>query len=320
MSHFFGYEVAFMPHRLGSRLLRPMQYLGHSLRTLRLLRKNRPNVVWIQLPPSPLLTAVIVYQRFFDRTMRIVADCHNSMLDPPWRLWPGAISQLNMADAVLVHNRAVVYKAVNLGIRQDRVHVLEDPPALIQAQDASPMPYKRPWVLFLTAFASDEPIAEIYSAAELVPDLQFIIAGDPRRAAGRHKLKPHPPNVVLAGYLSGALLDATIVGADAILSLTRHDDEQLSAAAEAVGAGKAMILADTQVLREMYDKGAVYVNVNEPFSIAWGCRHAVAQRSRLEEESVKLRAERWSRWRRDAAALAGLLDPVDNRWANHRKL
>ena len=307
MSHFFGFTPYFMPHRSASRVLRPIHYVGHSIKTFRMLRRNRPSVVWVQLPPSPLLTVVIIYRRLCDRTLKIFADCHNSMFDLPWRKWPGIVSQLNSVDAVLVHNHAVVRKAIDLGVHKSRIQVLEDPPALFQTVDVSAVSYPRPWVLFLTAFASDEPIAELYSAAALAPDINFVVAGDQRRARRRHRLRPHLPNVVLAGYLGSGLLDPAIMGADAILALTKHPDEQLSAAAEAVGAGKAMILADTPVLREMYPSGAIFVKVDEPSTIAWGCRYAVAQRLRLEQELVKLRAERWTRWRRSASALASFL-------------
>jgi hypothetical protein len=314
MSHFFNFALCFMPHRSANRFFRPFHYAGHALKTLHLLRRGRPHIVWVQLPPSPLLTVAILYRYLFDRTVRIIGDCHNSMFVPPWCKWPGVVSQLNSIDAVLVHNDAIVRRAIGLGIHKDRVHVLEDPPALFQTIDAGAVSYPRPWVLFLTAFASDEPIAELYSAAALAPDLRFVVAGDQRRARGRHRLRPHPPNVVLAGYLHGALLDAAIGGADAVLGLTKHADEQLSAAAEAVGAGKAMILADTPVLRDMYPSGATYVKVNEPASIAQGCRYAVAHRIRLEKESVELRRERWIRWRRGASALASVLKLSRSQW------
>jgi len=307
MSLFFGFELVFMPHRSAIRLLRPFHYVGHAVKTLQMLRKIRPNIVWVQLPPTPLLTAVLLYRRLYDRTVRIVADCHNSIFGLPWCKWPGIIGQLNSLDVVMIHSHRLVNKAVELGICKDSICVLEDPPALIEGIDSTAVSYPRPWVLFLTSFAPDEPITELFSAAALAPDLHFVIAGDLRRASGRHRMNPHPPNVFLPGYLSGAHLDATIMEADAILALTRHDDQQLSTAAEAVGAGKAMILADTPLLREMYDCGAVYVKVNEPSSIALGCQYAVTQRLFLEEGSVKLRTKRWIHWRRGAAALANLL-------------
>jgi hypothetical protein len=310
MARFFKYEVHFFSHKLSNRALRPLHYIGDAFKTVRLLTKNRPEVFWIQLPPSPLLTITLLYRRICDPRMKIVADCHNSTFDLPWRKWPGMAKQLNAVNAVLVHNSAVLSKAIALGIHQSKIHVIEDPPAALRHAEGKDInvSYPRPWLLFMTSFGADEPIAEVLAAAVLLPEITIVIAGDRRRAQGRHRLRPHPPNVIFAGYLSGFVLDATIKEADAILALTKNADEQLSAAAEAVGGGKAMVLADTPVLREMYPTGVVYASVDEASSIASGCRAAVARRDILEKESIRLRVERQLKWSRGASALAEALN------------
>jgi glycosyltransferase involved in cell wall biosynthesis len=303
MAGVFGFQLVFLSARSAVRIFRPIQYIINAFKTVLLLLKRKPKVVWIQLPPVPLLTAVLMYRRYFDNGICIIADCHNPMFSPPWSRWPGMVRQLNKVDLVLVHNHLVTERACDIGISKAITHVLEDAPALIRASASSTLTYPRPSVLFLTAFARDEPIREIYAAAGLAPELHFVIAGDIRRASGRHRLYPHPPNVILSRYLSGSHLDASISDADVLLCLTKHPDEQLSTAAEAVGAGKAMVLSDTGLLRKMYDKGAIYVNTRDPASLAAGCRMAVADHRRLEEESSTLRSERWERWRTDAAQI-----------------
>jgi hypothetical protein len=241
--------------------------------------------------------------------MKIVADCHNSTFDVPWRNWPGMVRQLNSVDAVLIHNSVLLSEVLALGVLRSKIHVIDDPPATIQRFDGkgAEVAYPRPWVLFMTAFGPDEPIREVLAAATLVPDVTIVVAGDRRRARGRHQLDPHSANVVFAGYLGSAALDTTIMEADAVLALTKNYDEQLSAAAEAVGGGKAMILADTPLLRDMYPCGAIYVKADEPSSIALGCRDAIAQRQKLEKESMKLRSERLLKWSHNASAFADAL-------------
>jgi glycosyltransferase involved in cell wall biosynthesis len=113
--------------------------------------------------------------------------------------------------------------------------------------------------------------------------------------------------VELPGYLSGKRLDEAIVAADALLAFTKHPDEQLSTAAEALGAGKAMVLSDTKLLHQMYYKGAVYVDALDPKSIVEGCRTAIKHRKRLELESRSLRQERVAQWRADASFIKDLL-------------
>jgi len=309
MASFFGFEPVFMPIARAPRFLRPLQYVVHAIRSLLLLYRRDPQIIWVQLPQVPLLTAALLYRRLFARNAKIVADCHNLMFDAPWRNWPFVTSKLNKADLILVHNREIVSKAVTMRIRRSIIHPLEDCPAAIRVPGISSPRSAPPSFLFLTWFELDEPIKELYEAALLAPELRFIIAGDTRCARGRHKLRPHPPNVELVGYLSGMELDAAIVAADALLGLTKHPDEQLSTAAEAVGAGKAMVLSDTKLLREMYYKGAVYVDVFDPKSIVGGCRKVLEHRSRLELESRDLNQERVARWREHASVIKDLLQP-----------
>ena len=88
-----GFDPVFLPISQGIRALRPWQYLTNAWKTLALLRRRRPGVIWVQLPQVPLLTTALWYRRFHDPGVRIVADCHNRILNPPWNRWPGLKAQ-----------------------------------------------------------------------------------------------------------------------------------------------------------------------------------------------------------------------------------
>lgn len=308
MAPLLGFEPVFMPLGQGPRPLRPLQYLHHALATLDFLRGRRPETIWVQLPQVPLLSAALWHRRWVDPGVRIIADCHNRILNPPWNRWPGLKAQMNACDAVVVHNRTVLPKVEALGIRPELLRILEDPPALLRRVARSAAPHPKPWVLFLASFNPDEPIQELFAAARLAPDIHFVLAGEAGRANGRHVLADPPPNVVLPGYLSGDALDAAILEADAVLALTKLEDAQLSSAAEAIGAGRPMVLSDTPVTREMYYQGGVFVDTYDPASIVRGCRVAIAEAGRLRAESQALREERYRRWWTQAAAIGDVLD------------
>ena len=307
MAPLLGLENVFLPISPASRVFRPLQYVGHSLKTVALLRKRRPQVVWVQLPQVPLLTAALWYKRYFDGRVRIIADCHNLILNPPWSEWPGLRDQLNACDVVVVHNNAVLPKVEAMGIKLGVVRVLEDPPALMREAPRLADPFSHPWVLFLASFNPDEPIKELYAAARLAPEINFVLAGDPTRASGRHYLGARPPNVYLPGYLSGEALDSAIMSTDAVLALTKLADAQLSSAGEAIGAGRPMVLSDTPVTRDLYYKGGVFVDTRSPASIVMGCRAAIEGGKRLAAESLALRDERYTRWRSQAEAINEVL-------------
>lgn len=303
MAPLLGFENVFMPMARAPRILRPIQYVGHALKTVALLRSRRPQVVWVQLPQVPLLTAALLYKRLFDPRVRIIADCHNRILNPPWNKWPGLRRQLNACDVVVVHNRAVVPKVEALGIERSLVRVLEDPPAIVESSSSVSDPFPHPWVLFLASFNPDEPIGELYEAARLAPEINFVLAGDRDRASRRHDLGAPPSNVHLPGYLRGDALDSAIRSADVILALTKLTDAQLSSAGEAIGAGRPMVLSDTPVTRELYYKGGIFVDTYSPSSIVSGCRTVIEESERFAAESLSLRDERHLRWQSQATSI-----------------
>ncbi len=307
MAPLLGFEAVFLPIRQTLRILRPIQYLANALKTLSLLKAKRPRVIWVQLPQVPLLTVALQYKRRFDPSVRVIADCHNRILNPPWNKWPGLRGQLNACDVVVVHNNAVMPKVSAMGIRHDILRLLEDPPAAIRSEVSSTLSFPHPWVLFLASFNPDEPVQELFEAARLAPDIHFVLAGDANRASGRHSIEDHPENVILPGYLSGADLDSAIVSADAILALTKLDDAQLSSAGEAIGAGRPMVLSDTPVTRDLYYKGGVFVDTYSLASIVMGCRAAIEGSARLAAESLSLRDERYARWQSQAESINKVL-------------
>ena len=307
MAPLLGFEAVFLPIRQIVRVLRPVQYVANALKTLSLLKAKRPRVIWVQLPQVPLLTVALLYKRMFDPSVRVIADCHNRILNPPWSNWPGLRAQLNACDVVVVHNNAVMPKISAMGVRHDILRLLEDPPAAIRSEVPSTLSFPHPWMLFLASFNPDEPVEELFEAARLAPDIHFVLAGDANRANGRHSIGRHPENVILPGYLSGADLDSAIVSADAVLALTKLDDAQLSSAGEAIGAGRPMVLSDTPVTRDLYYKGGVFVDTHSPASIVMGCRAAIEGSARLAAESLALRDERYARWRSQAESINEVL-------------
>lgn len=298
----FDLRLELLPIPEVPRPLKLPLYLLQSVRTLRLLARMRPQTVWVQLPQSPLLGAAARYACSCRPRPRIVADCHNPAFAPPWSSWPGMRRLWSEADLVLVHHSAVVSSAIRAGVPPHRIRVLEDAPAAFPEVSTALAPGP-PSVLFMTGFLGDEPLAELLAAAELAPEIEFVVTGDPRRARGRHDLRRRPRNVVLTGFLAREELDRRILGAHAILALTRNADEQSSSAAEGLGAGRPLVLSDTPVLREMYPRGSVFVDARNPRSIVAGCREAVARGQGLAAEACELRAERCERWARAASEL-----------------
>jgi len=310
MQSFFNYEIRFIRFAFRTRYLRPVEYLVKSLLTVSLYIKEKPDTVWLQLPPSFLLHITFLYRYLFNRSLVVVADCHNASFRAPWIRVPGTLALLNRCNLVLVHNSLVLQHSSNPKIKANRIHVLEDPPATINASKHAAKGTTgniAPQIVFPCSFNHDEPIAELLNAARLMPEVNIIITGNTDRAAGIHDLNNLPDNVELTGFIPSAEFDQLISRADVVLGLTRLEGIQLSVASEALGAGKPMVLSNTQALTRLFYQGVVYVDSLSAESIAHGCRNAIAGKERLQREVRQLRNLRYSLWFEQAEAVSGKL-------------
>lgn len=303
MAEVLPIECVFLPRRGRRRLASTVvDYCRLFLRTLSVLRQHRPEVLWIQVPPLPLLWVALWYRRFNAPEMRLVGDCHNATFAPRWRWVPLAFRMLSACDLVIVHNEDMRARALSHGIDADRLLVLEDVPASATHRVTKALPTEllarpRPWILVPGSFAADEPVNELLQAAKKAPDWTFVLTGRTENAARHgHRLENAPPNVYLPGYVETAVFDSLMQASDLVLALTRHDGIQLSACNEALGFGKAIVISDTPLLRRMFGKGARMADSSDPDALLAQVAGALADRPVLEMAARELAAERLSRW------------------------
>lgn len=297
MKSYFKYELRFLSFAFKSRLLRPLEYVLKGLQTLLLFLSQRPQIIWIQLPPTLLLHLVHLYKVFLNPQVIIIADCHNATFRSPWISIPGTITFLNRCDLVLIHNDALKEQVLANGIDYKHLYVLEDPPASVKNKTAKTQElFPHPWILLPCSFNRDEPIQAVIDAAHLAPEITFVLTGNTARAQGIHDLSNIPNNIKLTGFLPTVEFDTLICNADVILGLTKLDGIQLSVANEALGVGKPMVLSNTLLLKKMFYKGSVFVDSSNPKSIAKGCREALLRVDKLTQEVINLRRERKKIW------------------------
>ncbi len=312
-----GFECLFLPlsYKGRSHLRRAGHYLVLAWRTWRQLRERQPHTVWLQLPQLPLLWLLLLYRALAAPGLRIVADCHNAVFQPPWSKLPFTREVLDSADLVLVHNETVFDQALAMGLTSGRTRVLEDLPAPPPASQPPPVPpafagRPRPWVLFAGSYGRDEPVAEVLQAAGRMGEGVLAVTGRLGNASRNgHDITNPPPQAVLTDYLPLPAFEALLHHADVVLALTRYDGIQLSVCNEALGFGKPMVLADTPLLRRLFGQAAVMVDATDPASIAEGIRQAVQDAPRLRAAALELAQARRQHWRqqqwRDCRALLG---------------
>ena len=285
MQSFFGFEAYFFPvERKINKLRKAYIYAKTAWKTFTLLKEQRPDVVWVQLPQTPLLWVCLLFRLFIAKDMKIVADCHNAMFRAPWNTLPFTKSVLNACNAVVVHNDSVLTQATHEGgIKHEKLIVVEDPPANFDGVESYACSLPRPWVVFPASFAADEPVEELMSAARLVPDVTILVTGNTKNIKDKSWLDAKPSNMHFLGFLSISDFDSLIMSSDAVLALTRFDGIQLSVCGEAVGAAKPLIVSDTSLLRRIYPDGTIFVLPNAK-ELALGMREALLNRYDLTSE------------------------------------
>lgn len=302
MAELAGFECVFLPRDpWRSRVGLLAEYASLYRQTLALLQSRRPGVLWLQLPPMPLLWAALHYRRRHAPQLRLVADCHNAVFNPRWARLPFGLSQLAQCDRVVVHNDVVTAIARAHGVPPHLLFELEDVPPL-PGRGSAPLPESlqgrpRPWILIPGSLSADEPVAEAMHAARLRPQWTFVFTGHRSKAQRHgHDLTRVPANVVLPGYLETPVFDALLAASDVVLALTKADGVQLSVCNEALGFGKALVVSDTTLLRRLFAAGALMVDSNDPAALAAGIEQALTRKDELQRGAVKLAEERRRAW------------------------
>jgi glycosyltransferase involved in cell wall biosynthesis len=295
MRSYVGYDLRHVPPPFEHRFAKPFGYLLQAIETFRLISRQAPDVVWVQSPPTFVLHVVFLRRALGRKRFKIVADCHNGAFQTAWARVPLTFWLLNRCDAVMAHNAEVGDLAREMGVSERVLSVVETRPAQFDDRAQEPQGL-RPSVLVPCSFNYDEPIDALIAAAREVPEADFFVTGRVRKAEAKGYTRDAPANLRFTDYLTAREYNELFLASSVVLGLTTVEGVQLSVANEAVGAGKAMVLSDTRILRDLFGHAALFA-ANEPPALAAALRRALADRETLEARSRELRASRETRWR-----------------------
>jgi glycosyltransferase involved in cell wall biosynthesis len=312
MRSFIGYDLLYFPPPYAAKWAKPFGYIRQAASTIAAIRRHKPDVLWFQSPPTFFAHLLVAYRALGGRRLKVVADCHNMGLDPdvPGNFWmkiPGTIPALNSFDVVIAHNAAVGAKAARLGVRSDRLLVLETRPAPLPIDETAGDPVPQV-VLVPCSYHDDEPIEMLMEVAARVPDATFKLTGNLARAQSKNYPARAPANVQFTGYLSAEEYTHLLTNCSLVIGLTTGEGIQLSGANEAVGAGRPMVLSDTQLLRSLFGDAALFA-ANETVPMAAAVQDALSRQSELRQASRTLKDKRERRWRLQAEACLERLVP-----------
>lgn len=231
----------------------------------------KPKVVFVQVPPTPLLYVVAIYC-FLTKSVYI-CDCHNGMIyGKCWNKWPFAKRLMRKSALCLVHNADVKRLADNIDIE---TYVLRDLLPKFADGNATGVLEQfqlkhSDYVLAPFSIAHDEPLEELFKAIALLPETQFVMTWFSERIP--NKLRSLiPDNLMFTGYLEEADFNSILVNAGVVLVLSTRDGTQPSGASEAIAAHVPLVISDLSTIRSLYGDAITYVE-NTPESIAVGIK------------------------------------------------
>jgi glycosyltransferase involved in cell wall biosynthesis len=290
----------YLVHALKRRyFLAPLRYLLQAFRTLSILWRERPSVVFVQNPPIFAVLVVYLYTKLMGANY--IIDSHTGALLAPWWKWSmplhAYLSRRALTTIVTNNHLAGV-----VGKWTDKVFLLADIPT--EFPPGRPYPVKGAFnIAVINTFSPDEPIGKVLEAAMGLPDVQFYITGDPIRAKKTY-LEQHPPNVHFTGFLPDEEYFGLLTSVQCVLVLTTDNHTMQRGACEAVWLAKPIITSDWPVLRTFFHKGTIHVD-NSVNGIQKGVGQMRETLHQLEQEIFLLQQERHQEWKGKYQALLG---------------
>ena len=281
-----------------------LKYLAQWRETAAVLRRERPDVVFVMSPPVIAVLPALWYTT--TRRKQLVIDAHTgAFLNRRWRyLWWLQRWVCRRAATTIVHNPHMASLVRAAG---GHAIVVADVPVLFD----EPEPFERPAAVVIAVVCSfnyDEPIAEIWNAARLLPDVRFFVTGNAKHLSAELRSNI-PANISLTGFLSTGAYGGLLKSADAVMTLTTLDHTMMRGAYEAIYQGTPVIVSDWPILREYFSDGALHVD-NTSESIAQAVRLVAERTETLREGARRLRDRKLVAF---AAVRRAILERIDAR-------
>ena len=278
-----------------------LKYIGQWRETARILRRERPDVVFTMVPP--VFAALPAFLYAWRNRKRVVLDAHSAaFVFPRWRHFQWLQRALcRRAATTLVSNEHLAEL-----VRAAGAHATLVPDVPIVFHDREPFPRPEAFtVAAVCSFDRDEPIAAILEAAAKLPAVRFFMTGNPRHLPSALRAGI-PPNVTLTGFLSTGAYGGLLASADAVLALTTLDHTMLRGAYEAIYQGTPVIVSDWTILRKEFSKGAVHVD-NTAAGIVQGVQTIRGNQASFRTGAMDLRELKLARWEATRRAILARL-------------
>jgi len=290
-------------HALKRRyFLAPLRYILQTIKTLMILVREKPRLIFVQNPPIFAVVAVYIYARLWKA--KYIIDSHTVGLLASWWKWTLPLHAFLSRRAIttIVTNEHLKALVNSWGAN-----------AFIVGDIPTTFPQGKPFSLnakfniaVVNTFSPDEPLEEVLKAAATLPEVQFYVTGNLIRAK-KSLFKNKPDNLEFTGFLPDEEYLGLLQAAQAIMVLTTDNHTMQRGACEAVSLGKPIITSNWPILREYFAKGTIHVDNSAP-SIRKAVIKMEKEKEKLQDEVLLLKQERWQEWRHKHAEIIKLIE------------
>lgn len=296
-----------LSYKFKRKLYSPVKYPLLFVKSLYLLTRLKPEIVFCQEPSFLCTLAALAYHYISRQGSRIVVDAHTAAFEAPWSRFKSLHKLLlERTTGIIVTNKGLQdrlrkkYGLEKCMVLPDKIPDLtsnnlqqqENPKGKSAVQDGGFS------VAVICSFSSDEPLSEIIEAARIAPEIKFYVTGNYNSARLSNQVasaekKVH--NLVFTGYLSRADYISLLSKVDSIVVLTKRNDTMLAGAQEALSLQKPLVTSSWPPLLQYFNRGTVHVD-NTPDEIAQAISRIRTNYSEFEKEISILKQIRQKEW------------------------
>lgn len=272
---------------------RPIRYIVLSIKTVLLLFRHKPTLVFVQ-NPSIILTYVVVLTKYILR-YHVLVDAHNEGLRPfyehhNWLLPIYAFLQAKASLTIVTNEQLAHVVQTNGGVP----FILEDRIPDLVPTDHLTLKGKHN-VVYICTYEKDEPYENVIRAGKLLNDSTFLYVTGRIEKAPAYILEQAPKNVIFCGFLAEQDYINLLDSCDVVMDLTLMEDCLVCGAYEALALEKPMILSDTRALRSYFSQGVVYTH-SAAEAIACSISEAIAHNDELSNKIKHLKQKIINDW------------------------
>lgn len=219
---------------------------------------------------------------------KLVFDSHSCAFDHEFIKYPLSLSKYfaRKADLSIVTNES--YSKLLTSIGAKAIIISDVPFENKLTTDERIKLSENINVCYVCNYSADEPFLEVFAAANKLENIKIHVTGNFKKA---NVLPQDYPNVHFTGFLSTEDYKKYINSVDILMTLTTRENTMQRAGSEAISVGKPLITSDTQMLRNYFKHGTIFVN-NTSNGIASGILKAIEKLLVLKEEILLMKNER----------------------------